>query len=167
MSCFLKNVCYLRLIKQALKEWRASNVEPGISQAKKQNMCRAKLSWKSPPVDTLHSENKSSSCCRSYKASEEKKSIHTLWMQLKCVSPQMTVIGKNKTEKGRVLIHFRRCQSPLSLHCLSLTPWWTHDNQGEPWLVWFFKAVTNMFFIYPCLHSKLKYVIVQMHHSVK
>lgn len=126
------------------------------SLRQKQNKCCAESSWKSPPVDTPHSENKSASCCSSYKASEEKKSIHTPWIQLECVSPQMTVNWKNKSERAPC-INLVQTPSviPFTLAVLSLTLWWTHGNQGEPWLVWFFKAVSDMFFFttYSYLHN--------------
>lgn len=80
---------------------------------KTQNKCCAKLSWKSPPVDTLHSGNKSSSRCRSNKGSAEKKKIHS--GTVNGVSLFRWLLFERTKQKGCVLIHFRHCQSPLSL----------------------------------------------------
>lgn len=93
------NVFY---IKRFMRKWETQRLG---SIWWKPNWRCAKLSWKSTPVESLHSQNKSSSCRTSHKASEEKKSIQALWMRLKFVSFQMIV--RKKGVKSYVLIHFR------------------------------------------------------------
>lgn len=110
-------ICLLWLIER-LKRWGESTArQPGISQAnknkkkQKQNKCWAKLSWKSPPVDTAHSENKSSSCLPFAQSKAERRNPFTHSEYSWSVSlHRWLLFERTKTEKGRVLIHFRHRQ---------------------------------------------------------
>lgn len=116
------------------------SVQRGAWKLPGKNKTSAALSW----VERAHLSTRSIQrqviqLLRFIQPREEKKSIHTPWMLLKCVSLQLTVIWMNNREKGCVLIHFRPCQSLFTPLLVPHSLRDTHVKQGEPWLVWFFK----------------------------
>lgn len=113
-----KTSSYLRLIRRWWVQHGARNLSGKKNKTsvvpswvERAHLSTRRIQRTTHPVVVVHT-----------KRVKRRKSIHTLWIQLKCVSPQMTVIRREtKTEKGPVFICVRRRQPSLSLHCLSLT----------------------------------------------
>lgn len=121
------------------------------SVRQKQNKCCAEFSWKRPTC-RLAAFREQVIQLLQFIQSEWREEIHS-HTQFFTVEVCLSSGCYLKGQKGERL-HINSLQTPVSHRFLSLTLWWTRDNQGERHALFVsFKTVSNTLFLTAYLHG--------------